>query len=136
MHDNLEKCGRRLSIDGDPRRHRGGYLSEGALREYRRLFDKAERRARNHRDFLYRVKVARLPIIFAQLQLGYRTVDKRRAMADESLRMAEQEKIWMLTEVDWRGDQVDNTSRPAFTVDNREMYRAHLKTTLKDRQGR
>ncbi|MCP4643884.1 MAG: hypothetical protein GY851_25805 [bacterium] len=80
-----------------------------------------ERRAQDDPDLQGRVEVARLPIMFAQLQLGYGSVDERRAIADEFLRIAEQESIWMLSEVDWRDDQVGN----------RDMYKAHLESALK-----
>jgi hypothetical protein len=121
MHDNLEKSGATLSIDGNPGRHRNGYLSEAAVKTYNKLFDEAEKQVKDNLEILFRVRTARLPVMFAQLQLGYGSVELRRKIAMEFFELLEKNEIWMLSEVDWRKDQAGN----------REKYRAHLNRTLK-----
>ena len=70
MHDALAKSGKQLGIYGYPYDAIDGYLSPPLLREYSRLFDRAERAVRHQPAILERVKNARLPLEFAILDIA------------------------------------------------------------------
>ena len=70
MHDALEQSGKGLSIFGHPTEHREGYLSPELITQYDALFDEAEKRAADGEDVLLRVQTARIPLMYARLQLG------------------------------------------------------------------
>ena len=111
MHDAMERSGITLSMDGEPTRHRNGYLSKDMITIYRRLFDQAESLVRDDPELLHRVKVARLSIMYAQLRLGYGDVEVRLKMAEEMFARAEETGLWMFSEVDTRPDLVGNRSQ-------------------------
>ncbi len=105
MHAELDKSGLMLSIDGEPESHRNGYLSEAMVKHYNALFDQAEARVADRKDLLLRVREARLPLMYAQLRLGYGDDASLTKLAAEFFDLAEQTELWMLSEVDFRSDQ-------------------------------
>jgi len=72
MHDALAASGKQLGIFGYPFDAVDGYLSPRLIREYSRLFDRAERAVRAQPDVLERVKDARLPLEFAIMDIALR----------------------------------------------------------------
>ncbi|MBE0711785.1 MAG: DUF4838 domain-containing protein, partial [Candidatus Aminicenantes bacterium] len=66
----LERTGAKLDIYEPPAAHAEDYLSAADVAEYNRLFDKAEAAAAGDREALTRVKTARLPLMYAMLEIG------------------------------------------------------------------
>lgn len=59
-----------LQIFGGPEDAKDTYLSSGMMHEYNRLFDEAEKAVVNDSVLLKRVKIARLPLKYAQIQIS------------------------------------------------------------------
>ena len=68
MHDALERSGEDLSIYGYPYPSANGYLSDSMIARYVALFDQAEAAVAKQPELLSRVRTARLPLQFAQLE--------------------------------------------------------------------
>lgn len=80
MQDSLVKSGMVLSIFGDPIHAKNAYLSAKMMQQYKQLFDKAEQAAASDSELLARVKTARLPIMYAEIQIGRTEIDTPRSM--------------------------------------------------------
>ncbi|HEU4636569.1 MAG TPA: DUF4838 domain-containing protein [Edaphobacter sp.] len=80
MRESLISSGFKLDIFGSPEDAKNSYLSAEMMKVYQGLFDQAERATANHPELLTRVKVARLPILYAQIQIGRNEVDTPRSM--------------------------------------------------------
>jgi hypothetical protein len=63
--------------------HAGDFLKPEMLAKYDEYFDAAEKAVANQPDVLLRVQNARLPLMHAELLLGYGDVDKRIAQAQQ-----------------------------------------------------
>jgi len=98
MHDELEKSGKNLSIFGKPADHADGYLSEALLARYNELFDEAEKLTEDDEEVLLRVRTARMPLMYAQLELGYGNIEARRKIADKLFELAEATNLEMFEE--------------------------------------
>jgi hypothetical protein len=72
MHDELEKSGQDLNIFGHPSGAAGTWLSSDKMRRYDSYFDKAERSVRDNPELLERVKIARLPLKYAKVEISLR----------------------------------------------------------------
>ncbi len=72
MEDALAKSGKTLNIYGSPYDAIDSYLTPPLIKRYRKLFDEAERAVAHHPAFLKRVKIARLPLEFAILDISMR----------------------------------------------------------------
>jgi len=62
--------GKNLWIYDSPVTHKNGMLKPELMKRYRELFDKAEKASSPNSDFLNRVKEARLPIQYAELEIA------------------------------------------------------------------
>lgn len=80
MRESLLASGMKLDIFGSPEDARDAYLSADMMKVYRSLFDEAERAVQANPELLTRVKIARLPIIYAEIQIGRNEVDTPRSM--------------------------------------------------------
>jgi hypothetical protein len=105
-HDALEESGAALRIFEGPRDARESYLTEPLVARYGALFDEAERLVVAEPDLLLRVREARLPILYAQAEIGYGTADELRAgiraFADVAARTGlEKVEEWKRTVGDW-----------------------------------
>ncbi|MGH2647145.1 MAG: DUF4838 domain-containing protein, partial [Ginsengibacter sp.] len=80
MHQSLVKSGMQLNIFGDPVDAKDAYLSAEMMTQYRQMFDYAEKAVSNDPELLRRVQVARLPIIYAAIQIGRTEVDTPRSL--------------------------------------------------------
>ncbi len=69
MHSALIESGKNLEIFGGPIDHKNGYLSDSLLHEYEELFDQAELSVLDKPEILERVRVARLPLDYATLEI-------------------------------------------------------------------
>ncbi len=98
MHDSLEGSGADLSIYGGPARARESYLTEVLVESYNALFDEAEERVADDPELLDRVEQARMPLMFAQLELGYGDVDTRSALLDRFVAIADRSGLQRLSE--------------------------------------
>lgn len=80
MQESLLSSGMVLSIFGDPIHAKNAYLSEAMMLQYKQLFDQAEKSVASNTKLLQRVKTARLPIQYAEIQIGRTELDTNRAM--------------------------------------------------------
>lgn len=80
MQQSLVKSGMVLSIFGDPIHAKNAYLSTEMMQQYKQLFDKAEKAVASDPELLKRVKTARLPIMYAEIQIGRTEIDTDRSM--------------------------------------------------------
>ncbi|MBP7706186.1 MAG: DUF4838 domain-containing protein [Candidatus Aminicenantes bacterium] len=70
LHDALERSGARLDIYEPPAVHAADYLSADDVAVYNGLFDKAEAAVAGDREALGRVRTARLPLLYAELEIA------------------------------------------------------------------
>lgn len=80
MIEALLKSEFKLDIFGSPEDAKDTYLAVQYMDEYNQLFDMAERAVENDPTLLERVKIARLPIMYAQIQISRSEVDTKRSM--------------------------------------------------------
>lgn len=80
MRDALLKSEFKLQIFGYPRDAAASYLSYSLMKEYKHLFDKAEAAVRDNPVFLRRIREARLPLMFAEIEIGQVEVDTPRSL--------------------------------------------------------
>ena len=70
MTSSLIKSNIPLLSQDHPHKHYKGYLAPTLLKSYNDLFDQAENAVKDQADVLERVKVARLPLIYAMLEMS------------------------------------------------------------------
>jgi hypothetical protein len=80
MQGSLTKSGMRLSIFGDPVDAKEAYLSYDMVTLYNKLFDEAEKSVLDNEELLNRVQIARLPLMYAQIQIGRTEADTPRSL--------------------------------------------------------
>ena len=80
MQESLVKSGMVLSIFGDPIHAKNAYLSAAMMQQYKQLFDKAEKAVASNPELLKRVKTARLPLMYAEIQIGRTEINTDRSM--------------------------------------------------------
>jgi hypothetical protein len=76
----LLESGQHLGIFGSPEEARDTYLSAEMMEEYNRLFDEAEKMVGTDPVLLRRVRIARLPIMYAQIQISRTGIDTPRSL--------------------------------------------------------
>lgn len=70
MRQSLLENDFKLVIQGDPRDARDDFLSVDMMKEYNRLFDKAESVVEKDPQLLQHVQHARLPLVFAEIEIA------------------------------------------------------------------
>lgn len=80
MRESLLASGLKLDIFGSPEGAKDAYLSADMMKMYQSLFDQAEKAVQKNPQLLSRVRIARLPIIYAEIQIGRNEVDTPRSM--------------------------------------------------------
>ena len=80
MHTSLVKSGMKLNIFGSPLDAKDAYLSEPMMKLYNEIFDDAEKAVSHDPELLRRVHVARLPIMYAAIQIGRTEMNTPRSM--------------------------------------------------------
>ena len=70
LESELIKSGEWLDIYGSPVHHQKSFLSADNIASYNTLFDQAEAAVANHPEVVERVKVSRLPVEFATMEIG------------------------------------------------------------------
>ena len=98
MHDALERSDAGLSIYGGPGDARTTYLTEPLVARYDALFGEAERLAQPDADAVRRIRVARMPLMFAKLELGYGTTAERTSLLRRFSLLAGEVGLQRLTE--------------------------------------
>ena len=84
MEEELDRSGRILYIYEPPNNHAEGFLSAENIEEYNRLFDMAEDAVSDKPDILNRVKVTRLPLRYAMMEIGKNDMFGPRGWYDET----------------------------------------------------
>jgi len=80
MRDALLKSDFRLDIFGSPESAKDSYLSAEMMDKYNQLFDDAEKAVENDAELLRRVRIARLPVMYAQIQISKSEIDTPRSL--------------------------------------------------------
>ncbi|WP_276347883.1 DUF4838 domain-containing protein [Daejeonella sp. JGW-45] len=80
MQESLVQSKFKLSIFGDPIDAKEAYLSASMMASYNELFDKAENAVKSDSQLLERIQVARLPLMYASVQIGRTEIDTARSM--------------------------------------------------------
>ncbi len=75
MQKALVESDMQLNIFGDPADAKDSYLSPEMLKKYQQIFDDAEKAVSNDAELLRRVRVARLPVMYAAIQIGRTGID-------------------------------------------------------------
>lgn len=70
LHQSCRESGQGLDIYGSPVHYAKTFLSQDMMTQYKALFDQAENAVSNDTVILARVKVARLPLQFAEMEIG------------------------------------------------------------------
>jgi hypothetical protein len=70
LQASLLKSGVKLGIYGTPVEEKNSFLSDSLITEYNRIFDRAEKAVAGNPEILERVKVARLPVYYAMLEIA------------------------------------------------------------------
>jgi len=70
MRESLLSTSFKLNIFGSPEDAKDAYLSGDMMKVYNTLFDLAEKAVEKNPQLLTRVKIARLPIMYATIQIG------------------------------------------------------------------
>ncbi len=91
LHDELELSGDHLGIFGHPANAMHSYLRPELINRFEKYFDRAERAVRKKPDLLERVKIARLPLKYAQIEIATRL-----GTADGGMYMKNTAKKWMV----------------------------------------
>ncbi|MDH7603465.1 MAG: DUF4838 domain-containing protein [Melioribacter sp.] len=68
MRNELIKSGHDLWIYSNPVVQMNYFLTPELMKRYKKIFDEAEKTVKDQEDFLKRVKIARLPLIYAELE--------------------------------------------------------------------
>lgn len=101
----LLESGIRLSMDESPDRHQKGYMSEASCAQYLKLFEKAENVVKEYPVYLKRVQAAKLPLLFAMLELGYGSVTQQQQYATIFFKGAAEVGLTKLHEVHMSTDE-------------------------------
>jgi hypothetical protein len=80
MREALLESEFRLDIFGSPEAARDSYLSAQMMDKYNQLFDQAEKAVENDTVCLQRVRIARLPVSYAQIQISRTEVNTPRSL--------------------------------------------------------
>jgi len=96
LHDSMEQAKLPVSIYGRPSEYYASYLSPELIEKYNELFDEAERLSADDSELLLRVQTARLPVMYAQLQLDYGDIQEKQRVAKKFFDVAEHNKLIIL----------------------------------------
>lgn len=99
-HAAMHAAGKPLSIFGQPEDARDTYLSAEMCAAYDDAFDAAEAAVADDPILLRRVRIARLPLVYARLKLGYGTRAERLSLAARFARDARSQGLVKVEE--WR----------------------------------
>ncbi|MBI4328151.1 MAG: DUF4838 domain-containing protein, partial [Chloroflexi bacterium] len=100
MSDAVARSEDCLVPTDSPQRHANSFLATSLVAPYQRLFDEAEQLVADNPPLLERVQTARMPALYAQLELRYGDVATRRQLAEKLFRYAQRAGIEMFSEVE------------------------------------
>lgn len=80
MREEVLESNYELELFGSPITAKDAHLSFDLMEEYRQLFNEAEKAVEVDPELVKRVRIARLPIMFAQIQIGRTEIDTPRSM--------------------------------------------------------
>lgn len=84
MRQSLLESGFKLNIFGYARDAKNSYLSFDMMKKYQQLFDRAEEAVQRDSQLLKRVQAARLPLMFAQIEIGQNEIDTPRSFYEHT----------------------------------------------------
>ena len=84
MQHALIETGHQLKIFSGPAYAMNTYLTAEMMQEYKRLFDKAENAVKKAPELLKRVQIARLPIMYAELEIACSEMNNPRSMYERT----------------------------------------------------
>jgi hypothetical protein len=126
LHEASHVSGEPLGIFHGPRNARGSYLSQELCVGYDADFDAAEAAVAGQSDILARVRVARLPLLYAELVLQYGSREKRLAKAAYFARVARDSGLEKVEEWHITVDQFITNTLASLGHDQFEFGRVSL----------
>jgi predicted transcriptional regulator YdeE len=126
LHEASHVSGEPLGIFHGPRNARGSYLSQELCVGYDADFDAAEAAVAGQSDILARVRVARLPLLYAELVLQYGSREKRLTKAAYFARVARDSGLQKVEEWHITVDQFITDTLAFLGHDRFEYGRASL----------
>lgn len=100
-HEALAQSGKTLPTVFWIERHRDGYLSPEWIRKYDAILEEAEDAVKDDPELLKRVRVARIPVWYVPVRLGYGTVEERRRQAENLFAAMAETDCVMFSESYW-----------------------------------
>ena len=98
LHDSLEKTGERNGIWEGPQEHANGFLSAELMEQYDAFFDEAEHLVAGDEEVLFRVQTARMPLMYAKLELEIGSPADRKEMLESFYDLTKRNGIRRLSE--------------------------------------
>lgn len=83
----LVSTGINLWIYDSPVTHKNGFLNQNMITEYKRLFDKAEKAVKDNSVLLDRVRLSRLPLQYAELEIARTLIGQNSAELREKVKL-------------------------------------------------
>ncbi len=99
MHDALEASDYKLHIFDKIYLAKDSYLREELFNKYMELYDKAEAAVAYDAEILRHVRLARMPLYFAGVKLGYGTKAERYAMLSQFSKLSIENNVDMVWEI-------------------------------------
>ena len=99
MHDALENSRLKLSIFGSPCDAVGSYLKRELFEKYMALFDEAEEAVADDKELLNHVRLARMPLYYAGVEIGYGDKFDQYEMLANFTKIAQENGVDMVWEI-------------------------------------
>jgi hypothetical protein len=84
MRQSLLNSGFKLNIFGYARDAKKSYLSSDMMKQYTQLFERAEEAVKDNTQLLKRVGEAKLPLMFAEIEIGQSEIDTPRSFYEHT----------------------------------------------------
>ena len=87
-----------VGIYSYPKPYAKNFLSEDMLKQYNAIFDKADQLVAGDKELMFRVRTARMPLMWVELENGYGSTEKRLKSLSEFLELCTKNKVSKLSE--------------------------------------
>ena len=122
MHNAAQRSGIPMGISQDMADHRTGFLSPELIEQYDAIFDQAQQSVADNPALLHRVRTARMPLMYAKLQITHGDLASRRQVAKEFFKLCELNGIKKLHE---RRDTPAELKAKVTELHEKEMKRSN-----------